>query len=115
MEKGIQNSHVARSVNQVIQSMWWTRTSRLSIKNSPSVSSRRPPPHHSKIPLQTALPSQTGPPRNWRSHPEGPRQKWAWGVEGVGGRGRGGGGARAGLRVSTSRKGAAARSLHPRP
>ena len=34
MEKGIQNSHGARPVNQDIQSMWWTRTSRLSIKNS---------------------------------------------------------------------------------
>ena len=34
MEKGIQNSHGARPVNQVIQSMWWTRTSRLSIKKS---------------------------------------------------------------------------------
>ena len=34
MEQEIQNSHGARPVNQVIQSMWWTRTSRLSIKNS---------------------------------------------------------------------------------
>ena len=34
MEKGIQNSHGARPVNQVILSMWWTRTSRLSKENS---------------------------------------------------------------------------------
>ena len=34
MEKAIQKSHGARPVNQVIQSMWRTRTSRLSIKNS---------------------------------------------------------------------------------
>ena len=34
MKEGIQNFHGARPVNQVIDSMWWTRTSRLSITNS---------------------------------------------------------------------------------
>ena len=43
METEIQNSHGARPVNQVIQSMWWTRTSRLSMKNSLSLSN---PPRH---------------------------------------------------------------------
>ena len=37
MEKGIQNAHGARPANQVIQSMWWTRTSRLSINKSLSL------------------------------------------------------------------------------
>ena len=37
MEKGIQNSHGARPVNQDVESMWWIRTSRLSIKNSLSL------------------------------------------------------------------------------
>jgi len=42
MERRIQNSHSARPVNQVIWSMWWTRTSRLSIKNSLSEPERYP-------------------------------------------------------------------------
>jgi hypothetical protein len=37
MEKGFQHSQGARPVNQDIQSMWWTRTSRLSMKNSVSL------------------------------------------------------------------------------
>ena len=32
--KGNSNTHGARPVNQIIKSMWWTRTSRLSIQNS---------------------------------------------------------------------------------
>ena len=34
MGKGMQDSNGARAVNQVIVSMWWTRTSRLSKENS---------------------------------------------------------------------------------
>ena len=37
MEKGIQNSRGAKPVDQDISSMWWTRTSRLSIKKSLSL------------------------------------------------------------------------------
>ena len=37
IENEIQNSHGARPVNQVIQSTWWTRTSRFSSKNSLSM------------------------------------------------------------------------------
>ena len=35
--KGNSKSPGARPVNKVIQSIWWTRTRRLSIKNSPSL------------------------------------------------------------------------------
>jgi len=40
LEKGIQNSHGARPVHQIISMIKWIRTSRLSIKNSPSSATR---------------------------------------------------------------------------